>query len=141
MLVDDNVWFRVRVKMMLDTQPDLNVTAEASDGEEALRLFENFRPDILISDLEMPHKNGFQLLSQLCKQFPGTKCIVLSAYGSKNYLKRAVKAGARAYVLKDSCGEDLLPAIRTVMAEGTFFSAQLENLASEFMGTEGTDAN
>ena len=50
MLVDDNVWFRVRVKMMLDTQPDLNVTAEASDGEEALRLFENFRPDILISN-------------------------------------------------------------------------------------------
>ncbi len=131
-LADDNVWFRVRIRTLLDAQPDLNVVAEAINGDDALKLVAALRPDILITDLEMPRQNGFMLVGRVRRHSPGTKCIVLSSYGSKNYLKKAIDAGAHGYVMKDPFWENLLPAIRAVLDNGTYYSPLLDMRKSEF---------
>ncbi len=132
-LADDNLWYRVRIRTLLDTQHDMNVVAEAANGDDALRLVDELRPDILITDLEMPGKNGFELLYLVRTCSPETKSIILSAYGSKGYLKKAIHAGARGYLTKDPLWENLLPAVRTVLQEGVYFSPLLESRASEFL--------
>ena len=131
-LVDDNIWFRVRIRTLLDAQPDLNVVAEAAGGEEAFKLVDEFHPDILITDLEMPGQNGFRLIEQVHQRSPETRSIVLSSYGSKSYLKKAIQAGASGYLMKDPFWEDLVPAIRTVLKNGRYYSPSLDVQKSEF---------
>jgi two-component system, NarL family, response regulator NreC len=122
LLADDHAIVRRGLRSLIETQPDLNVMAEAADGLEALRLCEEHQPDAVILDVAMPKLNGIEVAERVQKLSRPPSVIILSMHADESYIIRALAAGARAYLLKDATDEDLIPALRAVAAGKPFFS-------------------
>jgi DNA-binding NarL/FixJ family response regulator len=114
--VDDHPLIRQGVAGLVATQADMNVIAEAANGREAIQQFHRHRPDITLMDLQMPEMNGFDAMIAIRGEFPEARIIVLTTYAGDVQALRALKAGARAYLLKDSLHKELLATIRAVQA-------------------------
>jgi two-component system, NarL family, response regulator len=116
MTVDDHPLLRQGIAAIIKTQPDMQVVAEACDGEEAIAQFRAHRPDVTLMDLQMPNVNGTEAIIRIRSEFPDAKILVLSTYAGDVQVLRAIKAGARGYLLKGNVRTELLEAIRTVHA-------------------------
>jgi DNA-binding NarL/FixJ family response regulator len=112
--VDDHPLLRAGIGALIGTQSDMQLVAEASTGREAIEKFRAVRPDITLLDLQMPEMSGIDALIAIRSEWPSAKVIVLTTYGGDALAERALKAGAQAYVLKASVGEELLETIRAV---------------------------
>ena len=110
--VDDHPMFREGLAMVLATQPDMNLVAQASNGREAIQQFRQHHPDITLMELRMPEMNGLDAMVAIRNEFPDAKIIVLTTYESD--VQDAMKLGARAYLLKTHLDKELLPTIRAV---------------------------
>ncbi len=131
LLADDHAIVRRGMRSLLETEPGIEVVAEASDGLEALRLSEEHRPDLLILDIAMPKLNGIEVAVRVQKLDPPPRAIMLSMHADESYVIESLSAGARGYLLKDATDEDLLPAIRAVAAGKSFFSPAVSALLAE----------
>ena len=100
MAVDDHPLLRQGIAALITTQPDLELVAEARDGEEAVAQFRLHRPDVTLMDLQMPNVNGTEAIGRIRSEFPDAKILVLSTYAGDVQVLRAIKAGARGYLLK-----------------------------------------
>ncbi len=115
-VAEDQAMLLGAVATLLDLEPDFEVVAKAKDGETALQLCEQHLPDVLLTDIEMPGMSGIELAEQLQKtQFPG-KVMILTTFARSGYLRRAMDAGVRGYLLKDAPSEELAEAIRKVVS-------------------------
>jgi len=114
--VDDHPLFRSGIAALLATQPDMNLVAEASNGREAIERFRAHLPDITLMDLQMPEMNGLDALIAIRDEFPEARIIVLTTYTGDVQVLRAMKTGARAYLLKNLLDKELLQTIRAVHA-------------------------
>jgi DNA-binding NarL/FixJ family response regulator len=114
MAVDDHPIFREGIIDFVTDHPDMRLVAEASNGLEALRQFRIHKPDITLMDMQMPGMNGVDATIAIRNEFPGAKVIVLSAYSGDVQMLRALKAGAQAYLLKNTLHMELVGAIRAV---------------------------
>ena len=114
--VDDHPLLREGIAFLIKTEQDMELVAEASDGEEAIEQFRRHRPDITLMDLQMPKLNGTEAITRIRNEFPDAKIIVLSTYGGDVQILRAIKAGARGYIVKGHVHRELLDAIRSVHA-------------------------
>jgi len=114
--VDDHPLIRQGVAGLVATQADMSVIAEAANGREAIQQFHRHRPDITLMDLQMPEMNGLEAIIAIRGEFPEARIIVLTTYAGDVQALRALKAGARAYLLKDSLHKELLATIRAVHA-------------------------
>jgi two-component system response regulator NreC len=121
LLADDHGIVRRGLRSLLEDAGH-TVVAEAADGLEAVRLCEEHRPELIILDIGMPKLSGIDVAARAEKLDPPPVVIVLSMHADESYIIRALAAGARAYLLKDATDEDLLPAIRAVVAGKPFFS-------------------
>ena len=122
LLADDHSLVRKGLRLLLERAPDLEVAGEAADGREAVRLAATLEPDIVIMDIAMPQWNGIDATAQIVKQNPRIGVIILSMHSDESYLMRALTAGAKGYLLKDSAEEDLLRAVQAVAQGRPFFS-------------------
>jgi two-component system response regulator NreC len=122
LLADDHGIVRRGLRSLIESQPDIEVVAEAVDGLEAIRLCEEHRPDAVILDIAMPKLNGIEVAERVQKLQRPPSVIILSMHSDESYIIRALAAGARAYLLKDATDEDLIPALRAVAAGKPFFS-------------------
>jgi DNA-binding NarL/FixJ family response regulator len=114
--VDDHPLIRQGVAGLVATQADMNLIAQAANGREAIQQFRRHRPDITLMDLQMPEMNGLDAIIAIRTEFPEARIIVLTTYAGDVQALRALKAGARAYLLKDSLHKELLATIRAVQA-------------------------
>ena len=112
--VDDHPLFRSGIASLLATQPDISLVAEASNGREAIEKFREHRPDITLMDLQMPEMNGVDAMIAIRNEFPEARVIVLTTYSGDVQVLRAMKVGARAYLLKSLLDRELLETIRAV---------------------------
>jgi len=116
MIVDDHFVVRMGLAAIINMQPDMAVVAEASNGQQAIDLFRRHRPDVVLMDLRLPGMNGVEATQAITREFPNSRIIVLTTYDGDEDIYRALQAGARAYLLKEMPGEELLEAIRAVRA-------------------------
>jgi DNA-binding NarL/FixJ family response regulator len=114
--VDDHPVVRGGIALMIGKQPDMALIAEASNGHEAVELFREHHPDVTLMDLQMPEMGGIDALSAIRGEFPDARIIVLTSYAGDVQVSRALKAGARAYLLKGMLRKELLETIRAVHA-------------------------
>src|SRR5215468_11124952 len=113
---DDHPLLREGIAALIKAQRDMELVAEASDGEEAIKQFRLHRPDVTLMDVQMPNVNGTEAISRIREEFPEARILVLSTYAGDVQVLRAMKAGARGYILKGNVRTELLDAIRTVHA-------------------------
>ena len=114
--VDDHPLIRQGVAGLVATQADMNVIGEAANGRDAIQQFQRHRPDITLMDLQMPEMTGLDAITAIRGEFPEARIVVLTTYAGDVQALRALKAGARAYLLKDSLHKELLATIRAVQA-------------------------
>ena len=114
--VDDHPLLRRGIAALVNGEPDLKLIAEASNGEEAIDAFRSHRPDVTIMDLQMPGIDGIGAIGRIRDEFPNARIIVLTTYTGDTQVLRALRAGARAYILKGHVHKELLETIRAVHA-------------------------
>ena len=122
--VDDHPLFRSGVAALLATQPDMNLVAEASNGRQALEQFRVHHPDITLMDLQMPEMNGLDAMTVILNEFPDARIIILTTYTGDVQVLRAMKVGARAYLLKNLLDKELVETIRAVHSGRKTVSAE-----------------
>ncbi len=122
LVVDDHALLRTGVANIINQESDLRVIAEASNGAEAVEAFERYRPDVTLLDLRMPVMEGVEAVRQIRERDPHAKVIVLTTYDTDEDISRALKAGAKAYVLKDISADALIQCIHDVLAGKTYLA-------------------
>lgn len=132
-IIDDHQLFREGVKRILDFESTFEVLAEGDDGNEAIRLVESYRPDVVIMDINMPVLNGVEATKQLVDQYPETKVIILSIHDDENYVTHALKTGAMGYLLKEMDADALIEAVKVVADGGSYLHPKVtHNLVNEY---------
>jgi two-component system, NarL family, response regulator NreC len=131
LLADDHTVMRNGLRLLLERQPHLQVVGEAEDGRQAVALSESAHPDVVIMDIGMPNLNGIEAARQIVNHNPRTAIAILSMHSDESYVIRALKAGARAYLLKDSAEADLLAAVRALTEGKSFFSPAISKILVE----------
>ena len=130
LLADDHRIVREGLKSLLNSQPDLEVVAEASDGRAAVEMTRELNPDVVVMDVAMPLLNGIEATRQIADA-PGRKVIALSMHSDRRYVSEALKAGASGYVLKDGAFDELVSAIRSVVADRVYLSPRVAGVVVE----------
>lgn len=122
LLADDHQLMRSGLRLLIERQADLSVVGEASDGREAVSLTKSLKPDVVVMDIGMPSLNGVEAAYQINQNQPQVALIMLSMHSDESYVLRALRSGAKGYLLKDSAESDLIRAVRAVAAGKSFFS-------------------
>lgn len=118
LLAEDQALVLGALSALLSLEDDLDVVGTASDGEAALERVRELRPDVLVTDIEMPRLTGLDLAAKVREELPGVKVIIVTTFGRAGYLRRALDVGAKGYLLKDAPASELADAIRRVHAGG-----------------------
>ncbi len=122
LICDDHKIFRLGLRALLEQESDMEVVAEAGNGQEAVQQVQESRPDVVIMDVAMPGMNGVEATYHLLSMLPKTKILALSMHSDRRYVLNMIKAGAGGYLLKDCAYEELSQAIRHIMADKTYIS-------------------
>jgi two-component system response regulator NreC len=142
MIADDHVVVREGLKLVIEGQRDMVVVSEASDGASAIQQAQDLKPDVVIMDISMPGMNGLVATRTLKRILPQSVIVTLTRHGDDAYLQELMRAGASAYVLKQSPPVELITAIRTCASGGQYLdSALTARVTAEFLGRDGKKLN
>jgi two-component system, NarL family, response regulator LiaR len=124
-LVEDQRIVREGLIALLEDEPEIEIVGEAPDGAHAVALYERVRPDVVLMDLQMPHVDGPEATRRIRAIDPAARILVLTTYGTDEFIFKALRAGARGYLLKDASADELLAAIRAVAAGKTHLAPEI----------------
>jgi len=119
---------RSGIRLILEREADLAVVGEASDGREAVALAKSLKPEVVVMDIGMPNLNGIEAARQMTEENPALAVVIVSMHSDESYVLRALKAGARGYLLKDSAEADLIRAVHAVGSGKSFFSPAVSKM-------------
>ena len=136
-LVDDHALVRQGFRRILEDDPELQVVGEASNGLDAIGLVKKTDPDVVVMDMAMPEMSGLHATMELMKQRPGTKVLILSMYSDEQYVRNALDAGAKGYILKNAIENDLTRAVKAVASGEQYLAPELSSLLIRAMQTGG----
>jgi two-component system response regulator NreC len=131
LLADDHAVVRDGLRALLERQLDMVVVAESGDGRESVQLAETHLPDVVLMDVAMPVMNGIEAARRIIAALPRTGVVMLSMHQDESYVLRALKAGAKGYLLKDSPREDVLAAVRAAAEGRSFLSRKISRILQE----------
>ena len=132
-IVDDHQLFREGVKRILDFEDTFDVVAEGDDGLDIVNLYEEYQPDVVLMDINMPQKNGVEATSELLEKYPDAKVIMLSIHDDESYVSHALKSGALGYMLKEMDADEIVDAIKIVATGGSYLHPKVtRNLVAEY---------
>ena len=131
LLADDHIVMRAGLRALLDRQPNLEVVGECENGRETVELAGSLRPDVVVMDVGMPGLNGIEATKTIVDRHSSPAVVILSMHADESYVMRALKAGARGYLLKDSAAADLIGAIQAVSQGKSFFSPKVSRILAE----------
>lgn len=136
-LADDHALVRNGIKAMLENEQDLLVTGEAGNGNEALEVAKEMKPDILVLDIRMPGMSGLEAAAKLKSYSPKTKAVILSMHDTEDYVLQALDAGAYGYMLKDTDKNEFVKALKQIHGGSKYFSGDVSNvLANRLLGNK-----
>ena len=136
-LADDHVLIRKGLRAMFESDSEINVVGEASNGLEALEAAKKYKPDILVLDIRMPEMTGLEAAAKLNEYSPATKAVILSMHDSEEYVLQALDAGAYGYVLKDTDKSEFVKALKQIYGGNKYFSGAVSNvLANRLLNTK-----
>ena len=130
-LADDHNVMRRGLRLLLESQDGFSVVAEAADGRQAVEQAVATKPDVVVLDIAMPHLSGTEAAQRITEELPSTAIVILSMHSDEGYVLRALKAGAKGYLLKDSAEGDLIEAIKAVGQGKAFFSPEVSRMLVE----------
>lgn len=130
-IAEDNTILREGLKSLFSSQPDFEIVGEAEDGMKAIRLAEEFKPDLILTDISMPRMTGMEAIREIKKVSPKTKVLVLTVHKTEEYVLATFRAGADGYALKESTSHELVMAIRMVLAGNSYLSPGISSKAIE----------
>ncbi|MEZ8144348.1 DNA-binding response regulator [Enterovibrio norvegicus FF-33] len=133
LLADDHVLLQDGLIERLSRQPQFSILGAANDGDSAIDKALSLKPDILLTDISMPHKSGLEVLSVLRDKAPEIKVVILSMHNNKEYIMTAMRGGAKGYVLKDVSSQELVQALDIIANGGSYFSAGVSETLMESM--------
>jgi DNA-binding NarL/FixJ family response regulator len=143
LLADDHNILRDGMRLLLERQPGFLVVGEAADGRESVQLAQQQHPDVIVMDIAMPSMNGIEATRRIVEQQPHIGVVILSMHHDESYIIRSLKAGARAYLLKDALKTELISAIHAVVEGRSFFSPKVSRILQEdyfqALGRKGED--
>ena len=143
LLADDHNILRDGMRLLLERQSGFVVVGEAADGREVLQLAQEQQPDVVVMDIAMPNMNGIEATRRIVERKPGIGVVILSMHYDESYVIRSLKAGARAYLLKDAVKTELIAAIQAVSQGRSFFSPKISRILQEdfvqLLGRRGVD--
>jgi DNA-binding NarL/FixJ family response regulator len=128
LLADDHNVMRRGLRLLLESQPGFTVVAEAADGRVAVQQAQATKPDVVVLDIAMPHLNGTEAAQRIIESLPNTAVIMLSMHSDEGYVLRALRSGAKGYLVKDSAEGDLIEAIKAVSQGKAFFSPEVSKM-------------
>lgn len=131
LLADDHNVMRRGLRLLLESQPEFTVVAEAADGLKAVEQARLNKPDVVVLDIAMPHLSGTDAAQRITEELPSAAIVILSMHSDEGYVLRALKAGAKGYLLKDSAEGDLIEAIKAVNDGKAFFSPEVSRMLVE----------
>jgi DNA-binding NarL/FixJ family response regulator len=130
-VADDHTIIRSGLKALLDREPDIEVVAEAADGRQAVQKAQELQPEVVLLDIAMPNLNGIEAARQIAAKHDRMGIIILSMHSDESYVLKALKAGARGYLLKDSSESDVMNAVRAVNAGKAYFSPEISRMMAD----------
>jgi RNA polymerase sigma factor (sigma-70 family) len=141
-LADDHTVIRDGLRFMLEAQGDITVVGDAADGRQAVNQVQKLKPDVVIMDIAMPELNGIEATQQIRQTCPSTQVVILSVYSNAEHIFRALQAGARGYLLKESAGKEVVSAVRTVRVGRRYLSRKIaETMIDDYVHQrESTEA-
>ncbi len=125
LLADDHTLVRAGIRALLENLPDVEIVAETGDGQEALALIRDQRPQIAFVDIAMPGLNGLEIAARAAREAPATKVVILSMHGTPGHVAQALRAGVAGYVLKDAAADELPVVLRAVARDETYLSPSI----------------
>jgi DNA-binding NarL/FixJ family response regulator len=138
--VDDHPLILEGIASVLQRQPDMELVGEAADGFEAIEAFAKFKPDVSLIDLQMPGMNGVDTIIAILEKWPGARCVVLTTYAGDVQATRALKAGAKGYLLKSMLRKDLVDTIRTVHSGKSRIPAEIATELASHLTSDALSA-
>jgi DNA-binding NarL/FixJ family response regulator len=137
LLVDDNGAIRKSLRTLLKKADDIQIVVTAANGVDAVEKAISYHPEVISMDISMPIKDGLEATEDIRECCRLTRVIILSGFANPAYVRRALEAGAKGYVLKDTAGEDLLEAIHAVWSGNHYFSRQIAGTAEDYLAQRG----
>lgn len=131
LVADDHAIIREGLRVMLGNQLDMEVVGIAANGREAIRLVDEVEPDVAVMDISMPELNGIEAIQQMLPRHPHMQVVVLSIHETKPYVYRALKAGAKGYLIKETAGLEVLDAVRAVYRGERYLSQRIADLLTD----------
>lgn len=131
LLAEDHIVVREGLRALLEIDEKIKIVGQVQTGREAVRLFKELLPDVVVMDVAMPYLNGLEATRQILKATPAAKVLILSAHGEDEYVEQAIEAGAMGYLIKQTSGQILSVAVREVQKGNTFFSSSIKKRINE----------
>jgi len=142
LLADDHALVRAGIRALLAGLPDVESVVEAGDGQEALTVLRETKPDLALIDIAMPGLNGLELAARVSREAPGTRLVILSMHGTPAHVAQALRAGVSGYLLKDAAADELPVLLRAVMRGETYLSPAIsKQVVDGYLGRTAAPAN